>query len=83
MSNNKVGDGRHQKDSKVGNNRVDNNGDQDDWRATIENVVDFDDGIINVLDLTDRIFAKVLTQLFGFLLPKSNLLPSISAVCTS
>lgn len=63
-------------------------GDQDNQRDIIEDTVD---GVTIVIDPTDVVLAKVLTQLFGPLSPRSNppsgifagsnLLLAVSAIC--
>lgn len=80
---NRVGDGvgisRVPKDVKMGNNGMDDNvGNEDNWRATVENVEDSDNGVTVVVDFTDYVLADILAHLFGFLLPQSNLPPGIT-----
>lgn len=67
---------------KIGNDGVgDGARNQDDRRAAVENVVDTDDRITVVVDLTDGVFANVLIHFFGSLSPQSNLLSSVTAAC--
>lgn len=60
------------------NNRIGNNRDQNNWRAIIEDTVDgiicvvnVIDGVTDVVDATNKVFAKVFTYFFG--LPSPNL----------
>ena len=50
---------------------------QDNWHVTIENIVNFDDGIAFIVDLTNRDFTDILAYLFGLSGPISNLPPGI------
>ena len=54
-------------------------GNQDNRRATIEDVADSEDRVTVVVDFTDGVPADVLVHLFGPLLPRSNSLPGVTA----
>lgn len=71
-----INEAKNAKDNKAVkcNNRIGNSGDQNNWHTTVENMVD---GITNIIDSTDVVFANVLSYLFGFRLPGSNLPSSV------
>ncbi len=74
-----VGVGGVTEDVELGNDGVgDGAGNQDNRRATVEDVEDSDDVVV---DPIDGVLADVLAHLFGLLSPRSNLPPSVIAAC--
>lgn len=71
-----VGDAKNARDNRVArcNNKVDESKNQKNWRTTIKNMVH---GVIDIINLIDKVFVEVLTHIFGLLSPGSNLLSGI------
>ncbi len=74
---NGVGVGGVLEDVELGNNGVgDGARNQDNRRATVEDVEDYDNVVV------DRVFADVLAYPFGPSSPRSNSPPSVTAACS-
>lgn len=61
----KIGISKNLKDVEIGNNGLGEGKNQDIWYAIIEDAIDFDNRDIDMVDLTDRVFANILTYFFG------------------
>lgn len=59
------------------------NKNQNNWRTTIENIIDSNDRVINIVDSIDRNVNNVLIYFFWPLSPQSNLLSIIITTCSS
>lgn len=59
-----MGIGRDLENIKVGNNGMGDGRIYDNWHATVDNVVDFNDRVTNVVDPTNGVFVDVLAYLF-------------------
>lgn len=75
-----MGIGKDLENVKVGNNGISDGRNYDNYRATVEDVVDLNDRVINTVDPTDGVFDDVLAYLFGFLSLQSNLPLSITII---
>lgn len=69
----KAGNGKDPEDVKMGNNSVGNGENQDNRHATVENVVDSNNGVTTSVDPIDGILADVLVYLFVSFIKASKL----------
>lgn len=82
-----IKDGENSDDEVNYNNSVrDSARNQENWRVMVEDEENFNDGITVAVDLVvvdpiDGVLANILAYIFGSLLPRSNLLPGITATC--
>lgn len=56
---------------------MDNNRNKNNQYASVKNIIN---KVINIVDFTDKVFAKILIYFFGFLSFEFNLLFSISII---
>ncbi len=54
-------------DVEVGNNSIRDGKNQDNWLATVEDVMNFNNGVIAIVEPTDGVLADVCIYLFGLL----------------